>query len=62
VSEHGVLVRNDLSVIRIGLDQQDFDPSARELTGRGWTLTLKPGWELKPDPAKSRSFIVAPRN
>jgi hypothetical protein len=61
VSEQGVLVRNDLSVIRIGLDQQHVDPSVRELKGPGWTLTLKPGWELKPDPAKSRSFVVAPR-
>jgi hypothetical protein len=63
VSENGVLVRNDLTEIRIGLEQTDVDVdvSAREIKGRGWTLTINTGWELRPDPRNSASLVLGPR-
>jgi len=58
VSENGVLVRNDLGAIHVALDALAVSESAREIKGNGWTLTLKPGWELRPDAQKAGSLLV----
>ena len=34
-----------------------FAPDAKEIKGDGWTLTLNPGWTLRPDPSRVGSYI-----
>ncbi|HWC74107.1 MAG TPA: hypothetical protein VG454_09225 [Gemmatimonadales bacterium] len=56
VEKNGVLVANDFSTIRVGL-REPPDKTDR-ITGDGWTLTLSPGWTVRPDSAKPGSFVV----
>jgi hypothetical protein len=58
VESNGVLVRNDLSVIQVGLRGAPPGPETRQWTGSGWTVTLNPGWTFAPDPGKPGSTVV----
>ncbi|MDP9204631.1 MAG: hypothetical protein M3P12_04120 [Gemmatimonadota bacterium] len=59
VERGGVLVSNDLSRIRVGTPATPISAGDRTINGDGWTLTLNPGWSLRPDPAHPRSFVAA---
>ncbi len=37
----------------------EVEGDAREITGENWTLTLEPGWRLKPE-AKRGNYLIAP--
>ncbi len=60
VEKNGVWVRNDLSLIRIGVATAPGQDT-RELSGDGWTLKLNPGWEIRPSGAKPGSSDVVRR-
>jgi hypothetical protein len=57
VDHGGVLVQNDFSRIRFGAPQAPIAPDAKEIKGDGWTLTLNPGWTLRPDPSRVGSYV-----
>lgn len=56
VDSGGVLVRNDMELLRI--EAPPSLPAGRKVTGRGWTLDLNPGWILAPDPTRAGSYVV----
>jgi hypothetical protein len=58
VDHGGVLVQNDFSWIRVGLPSGPIAADAREIKGDGWTLALNPGWSLRADPSRSRSYVA----
>jgi hypothetical protein len=58
IESNGVLVRNDLSVIQVGLSSGAPSATDRRWSGNGWTVTLNAGWVFAPDPAKPRSVVV----
>lgn len=58
VERGGVLLRNDFSTIRVGAPAQLAAADTQQPAGDGWTLSLKPGWRLTPDPAKRGGYIV----
>jgi hypothetical protein len=58
VEHGGVLVQNDFSRIRVGAPQTRMRLDAREIEGDGWTLTLNPGWVLRPDPSQVGCYIA----
>ena len=59
VDRGGVLVQNDFSRIRVGAPAGVIAPEIRRVDGNGWTLTLNPGWSLRPDPSRAGSYVVA---
>ena len=58
IESNGVLVRNDLSVIQVGLSGGSPAPNDRRWSGTGWAVTLNAGWGFAPDPAKPGSVLV----
>jgi hypothetical protein len=58
VERGGVLVQNDFSQIKIGAPLTPITPQTREIRGDGWTLSLNPGWSLRPDPAQPKALVV----
>jgi hypothetical protein len=58
VDHGGVLVQNDFSKIRIGAPPGAIAADSREIKGEGWTLTLNPGWTIRPDPSRAASYVV----
>jgi hypothetical protein len=58
VEHGGVLVRNDFSTITIGAPATPIT-NRQDITGDGWTLSVNPGWLLRPDPARAGSFVVS---
>jgi hypothetical protein len=58
VERGGVLLRNDFSTIRVGAPSATVAADSKQLAGDGWTLSLKPGWRVVQDPAKSGSYVV----
>jgi hypothetical protein len=61
VERGGVLVQNDFAWIRVGAPSAPVPPGASRIDGDGWTLTLAPGWTLRPDPARPGSWEAARR-
>jgi hypothetical protein len=57
VDRGGVLVRNDFSAITVPASSAP-DANGQEISGDGWTLSVNPGWSVRPDPARARSFVV----
>jgi hypothetical protein len=57
VERGGVLVQNDFSQIRIGAPVTPITPETREIKGDAWTLSLNPGWSLRPDAAQQKNFV-----
>jgi hypothetical protein len=58
VERGGVLLRNDFSTIRVGGPSAAVTADTKQLAGDGWSLSLKPGWRVLPDPAKPGSYVV----
>jgi hypothetical protein len=58
VERGGVLVQNDFSQIKIGAPLTPIAPEAREIKGDTWTLSLNPGWSLRPDSAQQKNLVV----
>jgi hypothetical protein len=58
VDHGGVLVQNDFSWIRVGIPSTPIPAGAKEIKGDGWTLALNPGWSLRPDTSRPRSFVA----
>jgi hypothetical protein len=58
VDHGGVLVQNDFSRIRIGAPAAPAPTGASEIKGDGWILVLNPGWSLRPDSLRQRSFVT----
>jgi hypothetical protein len=58
VDHGGVLVRNDFSALTIGAPPTPF-ANRQDITGDGWTLSVNPGWFLRPDPTRGGSFVVS---
>jgi len=61
VEKNGVWVKNDFSLIRVGIGTTPPGFDSREVSGDGWTLKLNPGWALSPRAAKPGSFDVVRR-
>jgi hypothetical protein len=58
VERGGVLVQNDFSQIKIGAPLTPITAEAREIKGDTWTLSLNPGWSLRPDSAQHKNLVV----
>jgi hypothetical protein len=58
VDHGGVLVRNDFSVITVSAPATPID-GRQEIKGDGWTLSVNPGWALRPDRARAGSFVLS---
>jgi hypothetical protein len=58
VERGGVLVQNDFSQIKVGVLLTRVTPEAREIKGDTWTLSLNPGWALRPDSAQQKNLVV----
>jgi hypothetical protein len=51
-------VRNDFSALTIGARARPIT-NRQDITGDGWTLSVNPGWLLRPDPTRGGSFVVS---
>jgi hypothetical protein len=57
VTSGGALLSNDQLTLRVSAPRTS--PSdGRNVTGDGWTLTLKPGWSVQPSPRRPGSYVV----
>jgi hypothetical protein len=58
VTSGGALLSNDQTTLRVAAPSLEPDAAARTVKGEGWTLTLKPGWVLRPAASRSGSYVV----
>ena len=58
VRSGGALLSNDQLTLRVSAPRS-VPAESRTINGDGWTLTLKPGWSVRPASAQSGSYVIS---